>query len=305
MLSYSQIQYILALVEFQHFQKAADACFVTQPTLSMQIKKSEDYLGAVIFDRDKSPIELSPFGKKILSHLLEIMNAYQSLTDELSKSKGVYKSSVRMAVIPTISAYLIPDMFKAWQTFLPDVQLEVIELKTQDLLEALDMRKIDIGILAGPILSSSLKSQILFYEPLQIYSSDFSSKLVSIEDLTNSKPWLLTEGNCLRTQMMDFCNLDGANNNWNYTGGNLPVIINMVNNEGGYTILPKYYIPHLMLNNDYIKEIAQYSPARQIVGVYQNRTTKKELIQTLFKSVQNKYPMPENINQLNVLPWKN
>ena len=305
MLSPAQIQYILALVEFQHFQRAADACFVTQPTLSMQIKKAEELMGAAVFDRDKNPIELSPFGREILPHLLEINSAYQSLFDALNKAKGVHKFNIRMAVIPTISAYLIPDMFKIWQSTMPNVELEVVELKTSDLLEAIEMRKIDIGILAGPIVNPNIKSQILYYEPLHIYSGDFQNELISVDELINAKPWLLSEGNCLRTQMMDFCNLQESKNNWNYTGGNLPVIINMVNQEGGYTILPKHYIPHLMLNSDYVKEIEGYSPARQVVGLYPTRTTKSQLIQSLFQSIQQFYPMPAHINKLDVLPWKN
>ncbi|MCC5922667.1 MAG: LysR family transcriptional regulator [Crocinitomicaceae bacterium] len=305
MLSFAQVQYILSLIEFQHFQRAADACFVTQPTLSMQIKKAEELMGSAIFDRDKNPIELSPFGRKILPHVLEINSAYQALSDELDKSKGVHNFNIRLAVIPTIAAYLIPDMFKIWQSSMPNVELEVIELKTSELLEAIEMRKIDIGILAGPIVSSNVKSQILYYEPLHIYSGDFPNESISVDELINAKPWLLSEGNCLRTQMMDFCNLKESKNNWNYTGGNLPVIINMVNQEGGYTILPKHYMPHLMLNGAYVKCIEGYHPARQVVGLYPTRTSKIKLIQSLLQSIQQYYPMPENINQLDVLPWKN
>lgn len=262
-------------------------------------------MGKEIFDREQNPIALSPFGKKILPYLLDINNAYKSLTDELDRSKGVFKSHVRMAVIPTISAYLIPDMFKIWQSYLPDVELEVIELKTNELLEAIEMRKIDFGILAGPILNVTYKRQILFYEPLHIYTSDFSEKAVTVEDLANAKPWLLSEGNCLRTQMMDFCNLEESKKSWNYTGGNLPVIVNMVNQEGGYTILPKQYIPHLMLNTSYVKEIEGYKPVRQVVGVYPSRTSKMERILKLFQLIQQQYPMLDDTSQLDVLPWKN
>jgi LysR family hydrogen peroxide-inducible transcriptional activator len=111
MLSIAQIQYILALLEHKNFQKASDACFVTQPTLSMQVKKAEETLGHKIIDRDTSPISLTPFGEKIFLHIQQINDEYKALKTTLQKIEGTYKAEIRVGIIPTIAGYLVPELY--------------------------------------------------------------------------------------------------------------------------------------------------------------------------------------------------
>lgn len=308
MLSKTQIEYIITLHEQQSFIKAAEICFVTQPTLSMQIKKAEEQLGKALFDRDHSPITLTSFGKQLLPYFRQIIDAYTILSDEIAKMDGSYKAEIKLGIIPTISDYLIPLFYQTWKKELKGVHLEIIELKSEDLIDALEDRKIDIGILAGPVVDSSINTQILYNEEIYVYSPNISSKTITIDSLANQKPWLLAQGNCLRTQMMNFCNLDSnqTDDDWNYSGGSLSILLQMVDQQGGYTLVPENYLTLLNLESNALKRFQNHNPARQIVAIENTRNAKKEYLSLLKRSIQhkmNKKPT-KDVNKLNILPWK-
>jgi LysR family hydrogen peroxide-inducible transcriptional activator len=138
MLSNAQIQYILSLLEHKNFQKASNACFVTQPTLSMQVKKAEETLGHKIIDRDINPLSLTPFGKRIYPHIKQINDEYKALQTTLQKVEGTYKAEIRIGIIPTIAGYLVPELYSEWQKEIGNVRLEIKELKSEMILEALE-----------------------------------------------------------------------------------------------------------------------------------------------------------------------
>ena len=308
MISTQQIQYILQLSETKNFSKAAEECFVTQPTLSMQIKKAEEILGFLIFDRDKSPLELTPLGKKLLPIIQEI-NYHNNAVLQLSKkANGTYIEELTIGIIPTISAYLIPLVYQKWKKQLTHTRLIIKENKTEDILELLENKKIDFGIVAGPMEDTKWKSVDLYTEELLAYTQNKDSSIIKTDDLSTQKPWLLSQGNCLRSQMMAFCELTSTpEEDWNFEGGNMDLLIKMVDMNGGYTLVPKHYKTLLSNVNGAFHSIkdstTNVSPARAIIGIQSNRTTKTESIQKIVQAIQgslNKLPKKD----FSILNWK-
>lgn len=308
MLSKSQLEYILALHEYKNFVKASEACFVTQPTLSMQLKKVEVLLGNALFDRDKNPVEMTSYGKKLLPYFRQVLDSYQQLSDEVARIKGTYKAEIRIGIIPTIAEYLVPTLYNKWRNELVGVHLEIMELKSEDLIQALEERKIDLGILAGPILNPSSNAQILFNEAIKIYAPKVAASELSISELEHLKPWLLSQGNCLRTQMMNFCNLDTqqTTDDWSYEGGSLSILLQMVDQQGGYTLIPENYIALLKLPPTAIKSIKNHQPARQIIAIENTRNTKKNHLDQLKRIIQHEMNQKTSVepSKVTLLPWK-
>ena len=234
MLSLQQMQYILSLHTNRHFQRASDECFVTQPTLSMQIKKAEDELGYSIFDRSRQPIELTPFGERLLPVLMDIMNEAEKIPMITEQMKGTYKERIRLGIIPTIATYMVPDLFSKWLERIEDIQLNIIEMKTDELLTALEKKELDAIIIAGPVNDMRYRNVPLFMEEIFAYIPTLKTTEITTDQLKELRPWLLSSGNCLRSQMIRFCQLKDENEkqDWNYEGGNLDLLLSMVDQYG-------------------------------------------------------------------------
>ncbi len=306
MISQVQLSYIFALLKHKNFQRAADACHVTQPTLSMQLKKAEETLGYQIINRDTNPISLTDAGQQLYPQLSAIQSAYDELEIQVQRLKGTYKSEIRIGIIPTISNYLVPELYAKWQNQIGDVHLDISELTSPNLLAALKDKSIDFGIMAGPVEDSTFDQQILFNEEILIYAPTIKNKTIQLEQLENERPWLLSPGNCLRTQMINFCKLDTAKKSeWNYEGGNLHLLTKMVEQEGGYTLIPSFYLPHLNLDPKHIKKIVDHTPIRQIIGLHLKRNTKKEDIVKIMRIIQrSKNSGQKELKNVELLPWE-
>ena len=307
MLSFQQIQYILTLSEELQFQRASDRCFVTQPTLSMQIKKAEESLGSLIFDRSRQPLALTQFGKKILPYLRDTLFEYQKINEFVSRSKGVFKEEVRLAIIPTVAGYMLPDMYQIWKDKLDNVQLVIEEMKTEDLLVAMDERKVDVGILSGPILETNLRTIPLYQEEIKAYFPSEQKSIIDTEELQEAHPWLLNHGNCLRTQMMDFCGLNdnGMKADWDYEGGNIKLLEKMVESYGGYTLVPNFHIQNNK-SEDYktIESRDGEIPAREVIALVSRRKEKWEVIEQIVRTVQLKYNTIQTNSKFKLLNWQ-
>ena len=306
MISIQQIQYILALNEEKQFQRASEMCFVTQPTLSMQIKKAEDSLGNKLFDRSRSPLVLTLFGKEMIPVFQNVISEYNQIEVLVKKKDGNYIEEVRMGIIPTISGYMIPDLYSKWKEMLPNIRLVIEELKTPDIIQALEDRKIDVGILAGPEHNPKWRSIPLFQEEIKAFVPSLSDSEVSIDVLTTLHPWLLTQGNCLRTQMMHFCELNELEkeDEWDYEGGNIQMLEKMVELYGGYTLVPENFI--LTENDKSYKQISSSVgdvPAREIIALVPNKSLKWDEIEKLIRGIQLKYNSTNKDKNLAILSW--
>ena len=304
MISIQQMQYILVLSEEQQFQRASEKCFVTQPTLSMQLKKAENSLGSAIFDRSTTPLELTPFGELLLPIVRDILSEYGRISELIEKQKGVYRERVRIGIIPTVADYMVPDLFNKWKAVLPNIQLSIEEMKTEDVLVALDQKKIDIGILAGPVNDPKLRTSVLFQEEILAFVPESNAKEVTTEDLSNHHPWLLTSGNCLRTQMIHFCSLNKERDDWNYEGGNMELLKQMVEMNGGYTLIPERSVSDKTSDYKRIRSSLGEIPARQIIALSPNRSTKWGSIEQIIRSAQLNYADNKDGEELKLLSWE-
>lgn len=306
MLSIQQMHYILVLSEELQFQRASERCFVTQPTLSMQVKKAEELLGHPIFDRSRNPIQLTPFGSSLLPIIREVVNESNKIDNLLERMKGNYKEVIKIGVIPTIASYLVPDMFQKWQERIGHVQLMIEELKTEELILVLERKEIDLAILAGPYNDNRLRTIPMFKEEILAYMPSCNKNEISVEELTELHPWLLSRGNCLRTQMIQFCQLKEGRviDAWNYEGGNLELLLKMVDMNGGYSLVPEYY----HLNENQRKQLKSISngtksvPAREIIALVPNRSLKWETIEKLIREIQFNYNRVSK-SEMHVLNW--
>jgi len=307
MISIQQMQYIVVLSEEQQFQRASERCFVTQPTLSMQIKKAEEQLGYLVFDRDSNPLSLTPAGNSLLPILREILSETEKIKYLSDQLKGKVKEEIRLGIIPTVASYLIPQLFGEWQSSFDQLKLTIHELKTVDVLEAMERKELDMGIIAGPHMDARLRTIPLYQEEIYIYAPNVKETSIEMSNLQEMHPWLLNQGNCLRTQMVHFCQLKKTidENEWNYEGGNLPLIIEMVDRHGGYTLIPSNF-PLTETQKHGIKSIRDLAslPAREIIALSSNRTSKMQGIEALARSIQFAYGQTEKLKQLQVLDWK-
>lgn len=306
MISIQQMQYIVAVTEERQFQRASERCFVTQPTLSMQIKKAEESLGNRIFDRSRSPLELTEYGNELLPILRDLLTEYDRIQALGNKENGTFKEQLRIAIIPTIAGYMLPELYDVWKQELADTELMIEELKTEEILVALEEKTIDMGILAGPVHHPKWRTSVLYHEEIYAYAPQLHNGIISPTDLEKQHPWLLRKGNCLRTQMIHFCELEDSNDNgWNYEGGNIELLVKMVDMHGGYTLIPKHYSDILGKND--LKRIQsddlQEFPAREIIAVSANRSSKWQAMERLIRSVQLKYGSPEK-TPLKLLNWQ-
>jgi LysR family transcriptional regulator, hydrogen peroxide-inducible genes activator len=301
MISLQQMHYIVVLSEELQFLRASERCFVTQPTLSMQIKKAEDTLGYLIFDRSAHPLSLTAFGEDLVPILREIMTENERIKWLCERQSNVYKEEVRLGIIPTVSSYLVPDLFAEWKAVLPNVQLIIEELRTEDLLMALEQKQLDLGILAGPHTDPKFRTVPLFQEEILIYTPDLSGSVLELSDLSDLQPWLLSKGNCLRTQMIAFCKLNDNVNTWNYQGGNVDLLVEMTSKFGGYTLVPSFYNLKKGLELKRLRSSDGF-PAREVIGVFGNRSLKKSSIDTLLRSIQLRYA--QETKGLSLLKWR-
>lgn len=306
MISQQQIAYILAVTETGSVSKAAEQCFVTQPTLSMQLKKAEELLGQRVFFRDSSQWELTEFGKQLLPVLRQIQGDFGAIEQLAAVFSGTYTERLRIGVIPTVAAYLLPDAFNEWKQELTSTQVFVEELKTEELLEALDQRRIDLAILAGPVVSDRLRVTPLFTEEILAYAPDTEGQLLYVEELQHLQPWLLNKGNCLRTQMMQFCAIHEEDGDyWNYQGGNMDLLMRMVDQQGGYTLIPERYTQYVSASERLktIRDAEGKHPGRSIIAVSAFRHAKWDSMERIIRAIQLRYNRTTH-QQLEILAWK-
>ena len=284
----TQLNYILAVERCRNFAQAAKECFVTQPTLSMQIQKLEDYLQVIIFDRSKNPIEPTPMGKKVLAHAQKVMSASHEL-EELAKSlRGEVSGEFILAIIPTLAPYVLPLFANKFIEKYPEVELKVYEYQTEEIIRLLRDGKIDGAILATPLETKDIDEEPLFYEPFEIFLSPthelLKKKFLEQKDLDLKEAWLLKEGHCMRTQALSLCkvNKDVGDKNLFFEAGSMETLINMVKSSHGFTILPKLTIDSMSeKDKKLLREFKGKVPVREVSFVTGPFSMKKSVEKAL------------------------
>jgi LysR family hydrogen peroxide-inducible transcriptional activator len=289
MMSLTQLEYVLAVDRYRHFGKAAKACFVTQPTLSMQLHKLEEDLGIVLFDRSKKPILPTPSGKAVIEQARSVITEMKKLEMLTKPTSLEVMGDFKLAVIPTMSPYVIPLFLEKFSKKYPKVQLKIEELQTSQILQALEQDEIDAGLLVTPLGVEHLDEQVLFYEPFDLYihpSHALAKKSkITEEDLDGSDLWLLNEGHCFRSQMIRICSLGKKNSvlkNVEFESGNLETLKRLVELNGGYTLLPRLATFKLPASSRaLVRPISAPVPAREVSLVVRRLHLKKPILNAL------------------------
>lgn len=287
----TQLEYIVALDSYRHFVLASEKCFVTQPTLSMQIQKLEEELGVKIFDRTKQPVIPTEIGTSIIAQARIVLRDAGLIRQVIAEQKDIMTGEIRIGIIPTIAPYLLPPLFKNIRDKYPQVKLVAREIITEEIVQELKNNRLDCGIVVTPLKDSSIKEDILFYEELFVYVSKtnalYDKKYVLPTEIDPDQLWLLEEGHCFRSQILNLCELQKFSGlHFKYETGNIETLKRMVDKSDGITILPELAVmeftkPQMKL----VKRLKEPSPAREVSMVTHRDHLKTKLIKTLKEEV--------------------
>lgn len=310
--SLTQLEYVLAVARHGHFAKAAEACHVTQPTLSMQLQKLEEDLGAVIFDRSKKPILLTEVGKQLVEQMQAVLFEARKIEGIVQASKaGGVSGELTLGIIPTIAPYLLPRLLPVLEKKFPALQLKILELQTQRIVDSLQSDELDVGLLATPLKIAKIFEFPLYYEAFSVLAQRghalSQQKKISYAALKYDDIWLLEEGHCLRHQVLDVCSPKRQKSKarqFRFESGNLETLKNLVDSYGGYTLLPALAAENLGRNTTLV-QFERPIPAREVGLVYRREHYKGELIEALGEAILE--CIPEEVRKirpkdLDVLP---
>jgi LysR family transcriptional regulator, hydrogen peroxide-inducible genes activator len=291
-----QLEYIVALDTYRHFALAAGKCFVTQPTLSMQIHKLEEELGVKIFDRTKQPVIPTEMGAGLIAQARIALREAHMIQQMIEDQKDTLSGELRIGIIPTLAPYLLPPLYKVmWEKY-PKLNLVIKESITEDLIHELKNNRLDCGMVVTPLNDASIKEDVLFYEELFVYASKKNAlskkKYVLATEIDPNQLWLLEEGHCFRSQVLNLCELRQRSDfHFKYETGNIETLKRMVDKSDGITILPELAVMEFnKAQLKLVKRLKQPSPAREVSLVTHRDHIKTKLIGTLREEIVNIVP---------------
>jgi len=292
-----QLEYIVALDTYRSFGVAAEKCFVTQPTMSMQVQKLEDELGVKLFDRSKQPITPTEIGTEILDQARNILKESYKLKELISNQKSIVSGELRIGIIPTMAPYLMPKVISAFMDKYPDVQLVIWEYMTDQIIHELKNGLLDCGILSTPLEDKSLQESPLFYESFVAYLSKSSSlinkKNLQASDINLDDLWLLNEGHCMRNQILNICKRKKSDDlkPFEYNTDSVETLKRMVEMNNGITLLPELSISDFSVKQlDRVRYFKSPEPTREISIVTHRNFLKRKLILALEKEILDAIP---------------
>lgn len=244
-LTLKQLRYFDALARHQHFGRAAEACAISQPALSLQIKELETLFGAVLVERGARKVRLTAVGEDVLRIARSVLVGVEELEDLMRVSQGPLAGRFRLGVIPTVAPYLLPQTIAALTARFPDIDLELRETVTKSLVQDLLESRLDAAIVALPISEPSLREFALFEEDFVLVRSeqDKDKPVPSPETLKTMRLLLLEEGHCFRDQALSFCEMSQAQPRQLMEGSSLSTLVQMVGAGMGLTLIPEMALP--------------------------------------------------------------
>lgn len=288
-----QLEYIIAVDQYRHFANAAEACFVTQPTLSMMIRKLEDELDVRIFDRSRQPVVPTETGQLIIDQARRILRETAMLTEIVERRKAEPEGTLQIGIIPTLAPYLVPLFIRSFLVNYPKVQLKIAEHTTDVLLDLLKRGQLDVGILVTPLNQSNFREIPMFYEALVVYSShDDHKQFILPEEIDPNELWLLEEGHCFRSQILNLCELRKKPlDNLDYSAGSIETLIRLVETQNGITVLPELATKGMSSSRKRrLIPFAQPVPVREVSLVTDRDHVKKHLIDLLQREILSNLP---------------
>ncbi|MBQ4344420.1 MAG: hydrogen peroxide-inducible genes activator [Muribaculaceae bacterium] len=291
-----QLEYILAVERYRHFTRAAEACNVTQPTLSAMIQKLEDELDVRIFDRTQQPIAPTPAGILILKQAREVLVQAERINNIIAEEKHAVAGKFTLGILPTIAPYLLPRFFPALTKKFPHLDLRVSEMKTSDIKRTLLTGELEAGILADLPDFEEYEMTSLFYEQYFAYvsreSSLFEKSKVKTSDLADQELWLLDEGHCFRDQLVKFCQIKSAQaSQLTYNLGSMETFMRMVESGKGVTFIPGLAVSQLSdAQRELVRPFALPSPTRHIVMLTSRDFIRHTVLNTIVEEIRSSVP---------------
>lgn len=268
-----QLEYVLAVDKFKNFSRAAENCHVTQATLSAMIKKLEEELDIVIFDRITNPVLTTEEGAEILVIAEKIVQHANQLVDRANSIKGNIEGEIKIGIIPTIAGCLLPKIIRPLIEQYPRLKLEFKEITTDDMIHQLKTGQLDAGIAATPMSDKDIEENILYYEALMVYGDkDQDKRFMMPEEIKEHKIWMLEEGHCLREQFIKLCSLrkkDVLPENLKFQANSFETLLNLVDEFGGLTLIPELYFN--LMPEDRKEKVTFFNqpiPVREVSMIY-------------------------------------
>ena len=289
-----QLQYLIEVANCGSFSGASERCFVTQPSLSMQIKALEDELGVVLLDRSKKPVIPTDAGNVVIAQAQETLRAYNYIRESVAELKGETSGKLRLGVIPTIAPYLlhkfIPDFVKEF----PRVELEIREMITADIIEALKHDNIDAAIVASGTCGDGIVEHDLFSDRFYAYVSPenplFERTNIRIEDIDLKDLILLSRGNCMRDQIIELCQARrSVPSHYYFESGSLDTLMRIVDCTACFTIIPEMALEYIPAERRaQVKTLAKGATSRRIAIVVRRTYVKNSIISALESTIMAK-----------------
>lgn len=291
-----QLEYILAVNQFRHFAKAAEYCRVTQPTLSAMIQKLEEELDTRIFDRSQQPVCPTPVGIHIIEQAQNILVQANRIKNIIEEEKHSLTGTFKLGILPTVAPYLLPRFFPQLMKKYPDLDIRVVEMKTNDIKKALQTGEIDAGIVASLAGMEELQQTPLFYEQFFAYVSRedalFNNEVIRTSDLNGEQLWLLDKGHCFRDQLVRFCQMKSARaSQLAYHLGSMETFMRMVESGKGVTFIPELAVLQLGdAQKELVRSFAIPCPTRQVVLLTNKNFIRHTLLEVLVKEIKLSVP---------------
>lgn len=295
----TQLRYLVAVARTGHFGRAAEACHVTQPTLSTQIQKAEAELGVVLFDRRAQPVAVTAPGRALIEHARVVLTAHERLLAAAAATEPTAGPFV-LGVIPTLAPYVLPWFLAEVARSHPALELTVQERPTDAIVAALADDRMDAGLLATPLGEASLVESPLFDDPFYVYAHPDSPLLdqdeVAVEALDPGGLWLLEDGHCVRTQVVHLCGLHRREvlGSVRMAGGSFETLRGMIDAASGHTLVPETYARTLppAVRRRQVRPLADPTPTREVGLVHPRDHWKTPMVEALHAVILASVPRP-------------
>lgn len=294
-----QLEYIIAVDNNRHFAKAAEASFVTQPTLSMMIQKLEDELGVKIFDRSQLPVQPTPIGVQIINQARVIVSQVKQIKEIIQEEKGIVQGVFKLGIIPTIAPYLLPKLMHTHNENGYDIVLVIEETTTNQIIEKILNGALDGAILATPLKNDKIVEHPIYYERFYAYVSPketslYAKKELDEDDLNVNRLWLLEEVHCFRSQILKLCNTrrrKSSHSLFAYEAGSISTLINIVDANSGLTIIPEMAIEELSeQQKKNIRPLKGVVPVREISLITRREFLRERVLDIIISEVRKSVP---------------
>ena len=304
----TQLEYAVAVATYKSFVSAAQKCFVTQPTLSMQIQKMEEELGVRIFDRNKHPITTTDIGELIVLQAKTALAEVDRINEVIQGQQKILSGTFKFAAIPTVAPNILPSLLENYSKNFPEMKLQVTEMETNQILDALRNNEIGAALLSTPLEEKGIKEYPLFYEPFVGYIADgekaLEKRMILPSDISLDRIWLLNEGHCMRNQIINLCSDQiqklQSERPYRYESSNVETLRKMVEKNGGMAILPE--LATLEFNEDQIEHIRYFEdpePVREISLVTNDNFVRMSILQSLMDEILKLVPEKMRVQKKN------